>query len=125
MPIRSSGRVELDKKLNRLRRFNTDYRVANKALMAGARILRDEMERLAPQSPYPKEHLAEHVIIGAIVEGRIKVSYHKDYFYGKFLEWGTSKMDKQPWMEVAYHNVKQKVLEAMAHVYQTELRKIL
>ncbi|MEH6965342.1 HK97-gp10 family putative phage morphogenesis protein [Priestia megaterium] len=125
MPINAKGMQELERKLHRLRRFNKDHRVANKALMAGARILRDEMERLAPKSPYPKEHLAEQVIIGEIIEGRIRVSYHKDFFYGKFLEWGTSKMDKQPWMEVAYHNVKQKVLEAMAHVYREELRKAL
>ncbi|MGG3157138.1 HK97-gp10 family putative phage morphogenesis protein [Priestia megaterium] len=125
MPIKSTGMEELQRKLHRLRRFNDDPRIAEKALKAGAAPIRDEMERLAPESPLNKEHLAENIIVGEIVEGRIRISYHKDFFYGKFLEWGTSKMDKQPFMEVAYLNVRQKALEAMAHVYQTELRRIL
>ncbi|MEH7510830.1 HK97-gp10 family putative phage morphogenesis protein [Priestia megaterium] len=125
MPIRATGMEELQRKLHRLRKLNTDTRIAEKALKAGAIPIRDEMERLAPESTFNKEHLAENILIGEIIDGRIRISYHKDFFYGKFLEWGTSKMEKQPWMEVAYLNVKHKALEAMAHVYQTELRKIL
>jgi len=124
MPVKSTGLAEFQAKLKKLASIEKNEAVAEKALRKGAEILRAEIERRAPRSAYKGKHLADHVIISNIVNGKIKVGFHKDFFYARFLEWGTSKMPAQPFIEPAFNAVKNKVIAAMVEVYREELKKL-
>ena len=124
MPVKSTGLAELQVKLKKLASIEKNEVIAEKALRAGAEILREEIERRAPRSKYKGKHLADHVIVSKIVNGKIKVGFHKDFFYARFLEWGTSKMPAQTFVEPAFNAVKDKVTIAMAKVYRRELAKL-
>ncbi|MCL9634656.1 HK97 gp10 family phage protein [Bacillus zanthoxyli] len=110
--------------MKKLASIEKNEAIAEKALRAGAEILREEIERRAPRSKYKGKHLADHVIVSKIVNGKIKVGFHKDFFYARFLEWGTSKMPAQTFVEPAFNAVKDKVTIAMAKVYRRELAKL-
>ena len=124
MPVKSTGLAELQVKLKKLASIEKNEAIAEKALRAGAEILREEIERRAPRSKYKGKHLADHVIVSKIVNGKIKVGFHKDFFYARFLEWGTSKMPAQTFVEPAFNAVKGRVIEAMSKVYRRELAKL-
>lgn len=124
MPVKSTGLAELQVKLKKLASIEKNEAIAEKALRAGAEILREEIERRAPRSKYKGKHLADHVIVSKIVNGQIKVGFHKDFFYARFLEWGTSKMPAQTFVEPAFNAVRGRVIEAMSKVYRRELAKL-
>ncbi|MEI2341610.1 HK97-gp10 family putative phage morphogenesis protein [Priestia megaterium] len=124
MPVKSTGLAEFQAKLKKLASIEKNEAIAEKALRKGAEILRTEIERRAPRSTYKGKHLADHVIISNIVNGKIKVGFHKDFFYARFLEWGTSKMPAHPFIEPAFNAVKDKVIAAMVEVYREELKKL-
>ena len=124
MSVKSTGLEEFQAKLKKLSNIEKNEAIAEKALRAGAEILREEIERRAPRSTYKGKHLADHVIVSKIVNGKIKVGFHKDFFYARFLEWGTSKMPAQTFVEPAFNAVKDKVTVAMAKVYRQELAKL-
>ncbi|MDC7762475.1 HK97 gp10 family phage protein [Priestia aryabhattai] len=124
MPVKSTGLAEFQAKLRKLASIEQNEAIAEKALRTGAEILRAEIERRAPRSTYKGKHLADHVIISNIVNGKIKVGFHKDFFYARFLEWGTSKMPAQPFIEPAFNAVKGRVINAMVKVYRRELAKL-
>ncbi|MEJ9314649.1 HK97 gp10 family phage protein [Priestia megaterium] len=124
MPVKSTGLAEFQAKMKKLAIIEKNEAIAEKALRRGAEILRAEIERRAPRSKYNGKHLADHVIISNIVNGKIKVGFHKDFFYARFLEWGTSKMPAQTFMEPAFNAVKDKIIAAMMEVYRKELQKL-
>lgn len=124
MPVHSSGMDELRAKLKRLQRLEEDEGIAKKALEAGAKILRDEIERRAPRSKMNKKHLADNVIISSIIDGRIDIGFHRDFFYAQYLEWGTSKMPAQPFVEPAFIAVEGQIIDAMMDVYEREFAKL-
>ncbi|WP_257063441.1 HK97-gp10 family putative phage morphogenesis protein [Priestia megaterium] len=124
MPVKSTGLAEFQAKLKKLASIEKNEAIAEKALRRGAEVLRVEIERRAPRSTYKGKHLADHVIVSKIVNGKIKVGFHKDFSYARFLEWGTSKMPAQPFIEVAFNAVKDKVIAAMMEVYRKELAKL-
>ncbi|MCM3155003.1 HK97 gp10 family phage protein [Priestia megaterium] len=124
MPVTSTGLAEFQAKLRKLASIEKNEAIAEKALRAGAEILRAEIERRAPRSKYKGKHLADHVIVSKIVNGKIKVGFHKDFFYARFLEWGTSKMPAQTFVEPAFNAVKGRVIDAMVKVYRRELAKL-
>lgn len=124
MPVSSKGLADLQTKMKKLAAIERNEAIAEKALRKGAEILRAEIERRAPRSTYNGKHLADHVLISSVVNGKIKVGFHKDFFYAKFLEWGTSKMPAQPFVEPAFNAVKDKIIEAMAAVYREELKRL-
>ena len=124
MGLISSGFEELQRKLIKMQKIESSPRIAERALEAGAEVLRKEIEKRAPRSSYAGKHLADHVIISKVVNGEIEIGFHKDFFYASFLEWGTSKMPTQAFIEPAYLAVKDEIIKAMTAVYQAELRKI-
>ena len=124
MPVHSSGMEELRAKLKRLQRLEEDETIAAKALHAGAEILRKEIERRAPRSKMNGKHLADNVIVSAIIDGRIDIGFHKDFFYAQYLEWGTSKMQPQPFVEPAFIAVEEKIIDAMMDVYEREFARL-
>ncbi|MGI8380422.1 HK97-gp10 family putative phage morphogenesis protein [Priestia megaterium] len=124
MPVKSTGLAEFQAKLKKLASIEKNEAIAEKSLRKGAEILRAEIERRVPRSTYKGKHLADHVIVSKVVNGKIKVGFHKDFFYARFLEWGTSKMPAQPFIEPAFNAVKNKIIAAMVEVYREELAKL-
>ncbi|MDE8676455.1 HK97-gp10 family putative phage morphogenesis protein [Priestia aryabhattai] len=122
MPMQMEGMQELQRKLEQLARLG--QRIQEKALKAGAAVLRAEIERRAPKSNYNKEHLIEHIIVSEIVKGVIQIGYEKDFFYAKYLEWGTVNMAAQPFIEPAYLAVKGEVQRVMADTIRNELKRL-
>ncbi|MED3888289.1 HK97-gp10 family putative phage morphogenesis protein [Priestia aryabhattai] len=122
MPLQMEGMQELQRKLERLAELG--QRIQEKALKAGSEILRAEIERRAPQSTYNKEHLADHIIVSEIINGVIQIGYDKDFFYAKYLEWGTIHMKAQPFIEPAYLAVKDEIQRVMADIIRNELKRL-
>ncbi|HDR4478316.1 TPA: hypothetical protein QCQ14_006545, partial [Bacillus thuringiensis] len=44
------------------------------------------------------------------------------YFYGKFLEWGTSKMPAEPFIEPGFNSSKEAAIRAMTDILKNEMR---
>ncbi|MEB8982175.1 HK97 gp10 family phage protein, partial [Bacillus cereus] len=93
-------------------------KIEDKALAAGGEPIRKAISEIAPRSDSPKkatksepwrtgQHLADNIrVTKAKMEGGIKTikigidkADRSPYFYGKFLEWGTSKMPAEPFIE--------------------------
>jgi len=107
--------------------------VAPKALKKGAEIIRKQASINCPRdnSPAnlkkkysPGKHLADNIIIGD-VEGEgtrqhVLVGPQKgdndDFYYGKFLEFGTTKMKSQPFVEPAFLSTREESRAAIAEV---------
>lgn len=102
-------------------------RVTNEALRAGAEVLRQETSRRAPRSNLPKQHLADNIVVGRVrsIDGGqvkfIEVGPRKDFFYGLFLEYGTTKMRARPFMGPALAEKHSEVREAMRRVLKAGL----
>lgn len=120
MSFEVEGMRQLKERLRRLESIGD--RIGEKALIAGAEILQAEMER---RSPKRTGALSKHIIISEVVKGNIDVGPEvKDYFYARFLEFGTKFMTAQPFIEPAFLAVKGKVQRAMADVIRKELRSL-
>lgn len=92
-------------------------RVENQALYAGAKIVRDNARQRAPRSAMAKEHLADNIVISEPKQDEngkyVEVGPKAPFFYGKFLEYGTSKMPPRPFMGPAQAESKKQVLETI------------
>lgn len=87
-----------------------------------------EAQRLAPydtsghHSKHGEGHLKLNIPINRIAKAsdnyKITIGWEKGdnsaYFYAKFLEWGTSKMDKQPFMQPAYQRKRNQAFQTFA-----------
>lgn len=93
-------------------------RIENKALRAGAKVIQEGMSKRAPRSRLNKPHLADNIEISGVKRRSgikyIEVGPGKDFFYGIFLELGTSKMDKRPFMQPTMVADGDKSTQAMA-----------
>lgn len=98
-------------------------RVENKALRAGAKVIQEGMSKRASRSRLNKPHLADNIEISGVKRRAgtkyIEVGPGKKFFYGIFLELGTSKMDKRPFMQPTMVADGDKSTQAMA----AELKK--
>ncbi|NBI30737.1 HK97-gp10 family putative phage morphogenesis protein [Chengkuizengella marina] len=101
---------------------NQSQEVADEALKAGAEVLRAKMEELAPRSTLNKEHLANHIIISAIKDGKLDVGPKQGFFYAHFLEFGTSKISPQPFAQPAFESCKDEIQRVMANVIKSRLK---
>ena len=112
-------------------------------ILVGARIIQLEIGRLAPYDSdsarnmakkySPGKHLKDNISISGFLTdgaGRLYVlvgpskgdtSSNNDFFYGKFFEWGTSKMAARPFVEPAVISKRREALAAMAQ----ELRRAI
>ena len=81
------------------------------------------------KSKIKHEHLQDNIPINEItVNGdihQITTGFNKDdnsqFFYAKFLEWGTSKMSAKPFMQPAYNSKKGEAFEIMQETVKEEL----
>ncbi|MFS1511885.1 HK97-gp10 family putative phage morphogenesis protein [Chengkuizengella sp. SCS-71B] len=120
MGFELQGMNDLVKKLEQM--SNQSQEIADEALKAGAKVLRAKIEELAPRSTYNKEHLADNIIISAIKDGKLNVGPTQDFFYAHFLEFGTSKMDPQPFVQPAFESCKDEIQQVMSSVIKSRLK---
>jgi len=126
--ITLDGMDELVKKL-----YDISERVGvqaeNKALREGAEIVRVDAGRRAPRSELDKPHLADNIIKSNVKTDRrsgikyIDVGPGKGFFYGLFIEYGTSKIEAKPFLSTAYKENRNEVLKTMADVLRKEIEK--
>lgn len=105
---------------------NKAVKVENLALKSGANILKDEISKNAPRSNLNKNHLADNISVSSIKNRDgikyIEVGPQKDFFYGNFLEWGTSKMSAKPFMGPAVNEKAEEIITAMKAVVREALK---
>ncbi len=98
----------------------------NQALYSGAKIVRDNASQRAPRSSETKEHLADNIVISEPTQDEngkyVEVRPKAPFFYGKFLEYGTSKMTARPFMGPAKAESKKQVLETIRQTLKEGLR---
>lgn len=96
-------------------------RIENKALKAGGAVVQKRASELAPRSRKAKRHMADNIKISG-VKTKEGIKYvevgptrgdHSEFFYAKFLEFGTSKMTARPFMGPAAKESEGEVLETM------------
>lgn len=101
----------------------------NVALEKAIQPIHQEVERTAPydrkghRSKRGEGHLKDSVPVNKVEKNGtlhyISVGWKKGdnspHFYAKFLEWGTSKMKAQPFMQPAYKKRKNKAFETFAN----------
>jgi len=99
--------------------------VENQALYAGAKIVKHNASQRAPRSAAAKEHLADNIVISEAKQGEgnkyVEVGPKAPFFYGKFLEYGTSKMTARPFLGPAQAESKGEVLEIMRQTLKAGL----
>jgi len=101
--------------------------VEERALKRGARILSSEMQRNAPVSTYNKKHLRDSIVISEIKDDKdgkphILVAPAKEFWYAKFLEFGTIKQPSQPFVEPSVHNKTKEILDNIAEIMKDVMR---
>ncbi|MGE6895766.1 HK97-gp10 family putative phage morphogenesis protein [Priestia flexa] len=123
MSMSFKGMEGLTKQLKELEQLGD--RILQKALKAGAEVLREEIKKRAPRSDMNKEHLADNIIISKVIQGHIDIGPDaKKAFYARFVEFGTVNMPAQPFIEPAFLAVKDKIQAVMAEVVQEELKRL-
>lgn len=114
--------------------------VLRQAAVAGAREVFSEVKLRAPvdlgiyegkQGMHPSGFLRDNILIAydkeQSVEGRIAsylVTWSKDAFYGRFLEYGTSKMAARPFLRPAYEAKKSAAAAAVDAVIQAKVKEL-
>ena len=116
----------MDEILDRLKELGQRAAPAeNKAIYAGAEIVRDNASRRAPRSSEAKEHLADNIVISEPKQDEngkyVEVGPKAPFFYGKFLEYGTSKMTARPFMGPAQAESKKQALETIRQTLKAGL----
>ena len=90
-----------------------------KAILAGAKIIQDEIIRQAPEKT---GKLKRNIIVSEIKQDKdggeyVDVGPEKNKaFYGKMLEFGTTKMKAHPFVEPAFIAKRKEALEVIAGV---------
>ncbi|MHB1652342.1 MAG: HK97-gp10 family putative phage morphogenesis protein [Desulfitobacteriaceae bacterium] len=96
-------------------------KVENKALKSGAQVVQKRASALAPRSRHAKRHMADNIKISG-VKTKEGIKYvevgptrgdNSEFFYAKFLEFGTSKMAARPFMGPAAEESQGEVIEEM------------
>lgn len=115
--------------------------IENKALRAGAEIVRQKISEEAPRSNQPRqpspgtqrwrtgEHAADHITASKvkkvdgfkIVEVGISRADNSEYFYLKFHEYGTEKMPPRPFLDRSLKLSRDKARAVIRTVYKKEL----
>lgn len=116
-------------------------RIENKALTAGAEIVREKISEEAPRSDNPRkptpgtqswrtgEHATDHITASRVkkvdgfkvVEVGISKGDNSKYFYLKFHEYGTEKLPPQPFMNRSLKLSRTNAQAAIRTVYKKEL----
>lgn len=111
-----TGFAELERALKALPRA-VELRVARATLRDLAEPLRAAMAQRAPRSKFSKWHLADNIIVKPVKEENTTVSIavgpERFFFYGRFVEWGTSRVPARPFMRPAWEEFKPYALDAL------------
>lgn len=113
--------------------------VLRQAAVAGAREIHAEVKLRAPvdkgiyegkQSKRPFGFLREHIIIAydeeTSIPGRLAsyiVTWSKEAFYGRFLEYGTSKMAARPFLRPGFEAKRKAAAAAVDEVIQKKAKE--
>lgn len=114
--------------------------VLRQAAVAGARVIHAEVRLRAPvdlgiyegkQGPHPPGFLRSHIIIAydeqLSVPGKLAsyiVTWSKEAFYGRFLEYGTSKMAAKPFLRPGFEAKKKAAAAAVGEVIQGKAKEL-
>jgi len=106
---------------------NADKYVA-KALKKGAEIYKTEISRRAPYNSKGvggykgSGHLRDHINMSGVSKNKLGQSElfvgvekgdNSNWFYGKFFEWGTSKMSARPFVQPSFNAKKDEVYKVI------------
>lgn len=96
-----------------LRSMGNLQSVEKKSLEAGADHMKAEFEKGAPVL---SGTLKANILKSEVKDGKIDIGTRPkgDGFYGFFLEYGTSKLNADPWARPAWERNKRKVKDIMA-----------
>jgi len=116
----------MDEILDRLKELGQRAAPAeNQALYAGAKIVQESASQKAPRSSETNEHLADNIVISEPKQDEngkyVEVGPKAPFFYGKFVEYGTSKMTARPFMGPAQAESKKQVLETIRQTLKAGL----
>lgn len=123
MAFELTGTDELLANLERI--GNNVEQTKKQALKEGADIIKQGMSQKCPRSTQQGRHLADNIIVSDMktgIDGKPYVevgpqkSSNDEFFYGKFLEWGTVKMKAQPFAEPGFIEKRQAALDKIADV---------
>lgn len=126
--IQLEGMDEIRRLLNGL--ADKKAKAENKALRSGALVVKAAAAIRAPRSNSQKDHLADNIIVSNvrtqdgqkyILVGPQRGDNNK-FFYGKFLEFGTSKQPARPFMGPAAAESTVQMVQAMADAVRREIR---
>lgn len=97
--------------------------VKDKALKAGAEIVKKSIETQAPVNKRTNKgkRLKNNIQFEKFDGETYSVGPTKDRYYAHMLEFGTSKMAAQPFMGRAMANVQGKVIREMSNIIKREL----
>jgi len=99
--------------------------VENQALYDGAKIVQANASQRAPRSETAGEHLADNIVISEAKQGEgikyIDVGPSAPFFYGKFMEYGTTKVAARPFMGPAKAESRKQVLETIKQTLKAGL----
>ena len=124
--------------INRLEQVQSES-VLRQAAVAGARVLLAEIRARVPvddspyerKKPHPPGFLRDAMLIAydqeLSVPGSLAmylVTWSKDAFYGRFLEYGTSKMAAQPFLRPGYLAVQAAAREAVIQTINDKIEEL-
>ena len=99
--------------------------VENQALYDGAKIVQANASQRAPRSETAGEHLADNIVISEAKQGEgikyIDVGPSAPFFYGKFMEYGTTKVAARPFIGPAKAESRKQVLETIKQTLKAGL----
>lgn len=119
--VKILGQQELESALNQL--GARAEAVLEEAVLAGAEVIRDEASNRAPRRT---GRLAKNIVAEVVEKSAtgvaVKVGPSKEVFYGRFVEFGTSKMRSQPFL---YPTLEAKKAEAQAAIREIIRRALI
>lgn len=99
--------------------------VQREALLEGGEVMRGGIAAAAPRRP-PLPDLADHIVISRLNQtderaGGVAIGPYKPFFYGGFLEFGTSRMAAHPFMRPGFDATVGRTLGVVGQALWREL----
>lgn len=123
----------IEEMLLQIERMGKDVeKIKEKAILKGALVLRQEMAQRVSRATSQGRHISDNIIVTDIkgegdeekyvLVGAIERSRSSpEFFYDRWLEWGTLKMLAKPFGEPSVISKRQEVLDKIADVIRGEL----